>query len=188
MAYSECDLIDKELKQNSFLSRIFESRNVHVKLMLPNDIYFRAKVLCEDVYNMTDKHFTLDNLVQMLWNDFLSDVIAKQDIKYIYKLLLDYDRGTTNVRLEQYNEQKVEDVPLYPVRKRVDKAEHEIFYCRLPRKDVLRGEVMLSDIDKVYPNHHLKMERVLEILLIDFIEKYEKGEAKSIIKELLVDE
>jgi hypothetical protein len=50
------------------------------------------------------------------------------------------------------------------------------------RKDVLRGEVMLSDIAQVFPNHHFTLERVLEILLIDFIVKYSKGEIRPLYK------
>lgn len=70
-------------------------------------------------------------------------------MKNTYKLLLEYDQGTPNVRLK--------------------------------RKQALRGEVMLSDIATVYPHHPFTLERVLEILLIDFITKYERGEAKNII-------
>jgi hypothetical protein len=85
--------------------------------MVPRDIYFRAQVLCEDVYELTENRFKLGNLVEMLWEDFLDYVRRKQDIKATYQLLLEYDQGTPNVRLKKYDEKNIEEVPLYPVRK-----------------------------------------------------------------------
>jgi hypothetical protein len=156
--------------------------------MLPRDIYFRAQVLCEDVYELTENRFNLGHLVEILWEDFIDYVREKQDIKAIYQLLLEYDQGTPNVRLKKYDEKNIEEVPLYPVRKPPVDDEVEVFYSKMKRKDALRGEVMLSDIAQVFPNHHFTLERVLEILLIDFIVKYSKGEAKEIVKEFLDDE
>lgn len=184
-AYSEKDLIGHELKHKTILQRIFVSQNVEFKLLLPKDIYLRASVLCDDIYEMTEIRFKLHQLIEMLWVDFIDEVREHQNIKHIYNLLLEYDRGTPNLRFKAYYDPNVEEVPLYPVRKRAEDDSAEIFYCRLKRKLALRGEVMLSDIALVYPNHPFSFERVLEILLIDFISKYGKGEAKKIVKEFL---
>lgn len=183
-AFSERNLIAREMKSN-LISKIFSSFNIHLKLFLPRDIYFRAQVLCEDVEDITGESFEIDNLVEMLLIDFLDEVIKYQNIKEIYKLLLDYDRGTTNIRLIHYQEHKAEEVPLYPMRKKSD--EYEEYYCKVKRKLALRGEVMLQDIAMIYPNHPFTLERVLEILLIDFIIKYRKGEAKAIIREMVMN-
>jgi hypothetical protein len=159
--------------------------NTELRLMLPRDIYFRAQVLCEDVYELTENRFKLGDLVEMLWEDFIDYVRRKQDIKATYKLLLEYDQGTPNVRLKKYDEKNIDEVPLYPVRKKPVDDEIETFFCRMKRKEALRGEVMLSDIAQVFPNHHFTLERVLEILLIDFIVKYSKGEAKEMLSNFL---
>ncbi|WP_273848306.1 hypothetical protein [Halalkalibacter alkalisediminis] len=187
-AFSERNLIGQELKPSSFMTRIFIPMNTELRLMVPRDIYFRAQVLCEDVYELTENRFKLGNLVEMLWEDFLDYVRRKQDIKATYQLLLEYDQGTPNVRLKKYDEKNIEEVPLYPVRKPSIDDEVEVFYSKMKRKDALRGEVMLSDIAQLFPNHHFTLERVLEILLIDFIVKYSKGEAQKIVKEFLDDE
>jgi hypothetical protein len=85
-------------------------------------------------------------LIEILWSNFINYVRKKQDIKATYKLLLEYDQGTPNVRLKKYDEKNIEEVPLYPARKAPIDEESETFYCRLKRRDALRGEVMLSDI------------------------------------------
>jgi hypothetical protein len=155
--------------------------------MLPRDIYFRAQVLCEDVYEVTEIRFNLGHLVEMLWEDFIDYVREKQDIKNTYKLLLEYDQGTPNVRVKKYDDKNVDEVPLYPVRKKPIDDEIETVYCQMKRKDALRGEVMLSDIAQIFPQHPFTLERVLEILLIDFIVKYSKGESQEIVYKLLRD-
>lgn len=127
----------------------------------------------------------MENLVEILWSDFINYVRKKQDIKATYKLLIEYDQGTPNVRLKKYDEKNIEEVPLYPARKAPKDEEIETFYCRIRRRDVLRGEVMLSDIAQIFPHHPFTLERVLEILLIDFIVKYSKGEAKETVCNLL---
>lgn len=184
-AFSELNLIDKELEKG-FIGKLFVPTNVTLKLLIPKELYFRANILCEDVSSSTGERFKLSNLIELLWNDFLEDVIEHQKIKEIYKLLLDYDRGTPNVRLSHYQRNNVEEVPLYPIRKPF--GETETFYCKMKRKLVLRGEVMLSDISTVYPQHPFSFERVLEILLIDFLIKYQKGEAASIIESIMFEE
>jgi hypothetical protein len=183
-AYSDRNLIGQELNKDTFFKRIFVAANVHLKLLVPSDIFFRSQVLCEDVCDLTEERFKLDHLVEMLWSDFLNNVRKKQDIKNTYKLLLEYDQGTPNVRLKRYDVKGIEEVPLYPVRKKND-DQIERFYCKMKRKLALRGEVMLSDISKVYPQHPFTLERVLEILLIDFMIKYERGEAVNILMENL---
>jgi hypothetical protein len=169
------------------MARIFISMNTELRLMLPRDIYFRAQVLCEDVYELTEERFKLGHLVEMLWEDFIDYVREKQDIKNTYKLLLEYDQGTPNVRVKKYDDKNVDEVPLYPVRKKPIDDEIETVYCRMKRKDALRGEVMLSDIAQIFPQHPFTLERVLEILLIDFIVKYSKGESQEIVYKLLRD-
>lgn len=184
-SFSELNLIEKEMKKG-LVGKLFVPTNVTLKLLIPKEIYFRANILCDDVSSTIVANFKICDLIELLWNDFLDDVIEHQKIKEIYKLLLDYDRGTPNVRLSHYQRSKIEEVPLYPIRKPF--GETETFYCKMKRKIVLRGEVMLSDISTIYPQHPFSFERVLEILLIDFITKYQKGEAVSILESIMLDE
>lgn len=184
-AFSERNLIQKEMTSNIF-AKIFTSSNIHLKLLIPNDVFFRAQVLCDDVEVMTESRFRLNNLVEMLLIDFLDEVIKYQNIKAIYSLLIEYDQGTPNIRLLHYQKRNVEEVPLYPIRKKSD--DYEEYYCKIDRKLALRAEVMLHDIAQLYPQHPFTVERVLEVLLIDFIEKYRKGEAQTLINDFIKDE
>ncbi|WP_307325625.1 hypothetical protein [Evansella vedderi] len=173
--------MSQELNSKSPLGKIFRFENVYLNLLLPAEIHFRAQILCEDVEALTEERFRLDDLISMLWKDFINYARKTVDIKAIYKLLLEFDQGTSNVRVKNYNEEKEEVLPLYPIRKRTE-TDIEKVYCKMDRKLALRGEVLLSDIANLYPSHPLTVERVLEILIIDFIEKYRTGEARDLIK------
>ena len=161
--------------------------NVHLKLLLPGDIFLRAKVLCDDVADLTEGRFRLEQLIEILWSDFINHVRKKQNPKNMYRLLMEYDQGTPNIRLKKYDIKGIEEVPLYPIRKKATDDEIEYFFYKMNRKSALRGEIMLSDISTVYPQHPFTLERVLEIILIDFMVKYQKGEAENLIITRFLD-
>lgn len=185
-AFSEKNLISQEIRQKGFFEQLLTSQKVTLSLMLPRDIFFRAEILCQDITDLDEHPFKVDDLMDLLWMDFLDHARKYQNIKKTYQLLIEYDQGTPNVRLKKYYEDQSREIPLYPVRKKSDDVEH--YYCRMKRKAALRGEVMLQDMAQVYPDHPFSLERVLEILIIDFIMKYRKGEAAKIILEKLYGE
>ena len=53
------------------------------------------------------------------------------------------------------------------------------------RKFALRGEVLLADMEEVQPGHGYTLERVFELLYIDFIDKFRKGDNLPLIKNIL---
>lgn len=180
-AFSEVNLIRREIEnQRSLLWKLFAPQTVSVKFSLQDELLFRAKNLCEDVADQTEEPFNVDDLVQFLLEDIVDYVKQKQNIKHMHSLFLDRDKSTHNVRLKHYHDSRDEVTPLYPMNKEelIDWSEVRV---RIDRKDVLRLEVLLADMSKIYQYHHFTVERVLEILLIDFVSKYEVGEAKAII-------
>ncbi|ERN54339.1 hypothetical protein [Alkalihalophilus marmarensis] len=182
-AFSEVNLIKKEIEnQRSVIWRVLTSSTVSVKLFLQNELLFRAKNLCEDVADLTEEHYKLDDLVQFLLEDIVDYVKRKQNIKYMHSLFLKFDKSTHNVRLKHYKNLSDEIKPLYPMN-REKVVDWSKIRLRIERKDVLRLEVLLADMSKVYADHHFTVERVLEILLIDFVSKYEKGEATKILRK-----
>jgi len=180
-AYSEKKLLQAELKGRSPIIKLISPSTVCLKLITPNDVLFRARNLCEDVTLTTTDRYRIDDLMQLLLDDIVDHVRRTQDVKGLHQLFLDRDKSTINVRLKYYNNESEETVPLYPIIKPKKEDDFEMVFIRLNRDDILRMEVLFSDMSTVFPNHHFTVERILEILLIDFIEKYKCGEAKNII-------
>ena len=56
---------------------------------------------------------------------------------------------------------------------------------RMRRKFALRGEVLLADMEEVQPQHGYTLEKVFELLYVDFIDKFRKGDNASAIKNIL---
>ncbi|WP_100373059.1 hypothetical protein [Bacillus sp. FJAT-45037] len=180
-AFSEANLIKKETdNQRSVLWRVFTPKTVSVKLLLKDELLFRAKSLCDDAADQNEEPYKIDDLVQFLLEDIVDYVKRKQNIKHMHSLFLERDKSTHNVRLKHYQQSNEEVKPIYPMN-REDVIDWSEIRVRIDRKDVLRLEVLLADMSKVYEDHHFTVERVLEILLIDFVSKYEVGEAKAII-------
>ena len=56
---------------------------------------------------------------------------------------------------------------------------------RMRKKFVLRGEILLADMEEVWPDHGFTMERIFELLYIDFIDQYRKGKSASVVERVL---
>ncbi len=173
--------MQNELQGRSPFIKLFTPSKVSLKLIMPHDVLFRARNLCDDVTVTTGDRYKLDDLMQLLLDDIVDHVRRTQDVKGLNRLFMSKDKSTINVRLRYYNNDDDETVPLYPIKKPRKEDDFEIVFMRLDRDDILRMEILFSDMAKVFPDHHFTVERILEILLIDFIEKYERGEAKNII-------
>jgi hypothetical protein len=45
--------------------------------------------------------------------------------------------------------------------------------------------VILADMEEVQPNHGFTLERIFELLYIDFIDKFRKGNSEDAINNIL---
>jgi hypothetical protein len=52
------------------------------------------------------------------------------------------------------------------------------------RKYALRGEVLLADMEEVQPEHGYTL-KVFELLYIDFIDKFRKGDHAGVVEDIL---
>jgi hypothetical protein len=177
--YSQYGLIQEELKLLggiSFSSGLlsFLTRNMKLKFQLsvPNDLYQRADVLCDDILQMrsANKEYRQGELVEHIFLDFL-DEVRKHDgnVGAIYNRL--------NVRKQQLP--LVNDKPLI-----ASKSSTSI-QTKIHRDDVLRAEVLLKDLSYFVPSHGLSVEELIEIVYLDFLLEYTKGRRKNVLKEIL---
>ncbi|GAE27115.1 hypothetical protein JCM9140_3231 [Halalkalibacter wakoensis JCM 9140] len=183
-AYSERNLMQAEIKGRSPFLKLITPSKASIKISLPDDVYFRMKNLCDDVTKLIEEQYRPDDLLQLLLDDIVDHVRETQDVKGMHQLFLERDKSTYNVRLKYYQKREEETEPLYPMKKPQPNDEIKMVYMRLVREDILRMEILFSDMAELFPNHHFTVERVLEILLIDFIEKYKRGEAINVIKSV----
>jgi hypothetical protein len=177
--YSRYNLINKELSSSNelgFIDRLLSyltyERKYKFQVSVPNDLYFRAEILCDDILQkrIEDKEYTQGELAEHVFLDFIDEVRNHDsNVGAIY--------NKVNVRKQQLP--LVNDNPLLPS-KSTTTIDVKIY-----RDDLLRAEVLLRDLSHFVPKHGLDVEELIEIVYLDFLLEYEKGRRKNVIKEIL---
>jgi hypothetical protein len=177
--YSQYGLINRGLMQlnhgglmNRFFKIIITDKRLSFAISVPNELYFRAEVLCDDIFQLreSDKEYTQGELIQHLFLDFLDEVRKN-----------DGNVGSIHTRLtvRQQELPMVNEQPLIPTRSKTT------VLTKLDRSEVLRAEILLQDLDYFAPNHGLTVEKLIEIVYLDFLLEYTKGRRKNVIIEIL---
>ncbi|WP_209124454.1 hypothetical protein [Alkalihalobacillus sp. BA299] len=181
--YSKLDLIGNELtklKDKTFAEKalsflLFSGKNVHLKIYIPNDLYLRAEVFCDDIRELSEDEFDQNILLGILYEDFLRVNRAKESLFNLYRRLTVHEKKSPSIKGlhidDYYHDDPYEDT-------------HELT-VRIQRKEALRGEVLLSDLSNFYPDHPFTLEMVLETIYIDFLEDIKKDGSHKAVKELL---
>jgi len=152
------------------------SRHITLFLKIPSYAYLRAKVLCEDITELEEERFTVDDLLMLIYESFLvrlREAHTHQDLYTIYRSIITSDYKDASVH--SYRTLKDKHQPSYEMK----------FKITVPRNKVLRCEVFLYDLAQYVPNHMLSIERVIEILFTDFIIQYCAGSNPGLIEDLL---
>lgn len=190
-AYSQYNLIEEELFRlesekeakslfsklsDLVLSKLFEWCEFNIKV--PNYLYLRAKILCEDVELLSGYEFQVHELIYLLYRMFLHKMIQQDDPFYIYQVI--------NVRsLDKPKVKKVGQLMDIGDNDKLKSDKVKSVNVRIKRKYVLRGEVILRDLENIVPNHNLTIEKILETIFIDFIKEYQSGNFKNAMNVLI---
>ena len=184
--FSQYDLIGRELlslecssEQKTILDRIgslldYWLDGFKFSLKVPNYLYFRAKVLCEDVYDLSGYDIKVEELVYLLYRGFLQTVKEYDDPLSIYQLV--FVRVSGNVTVQKKGR-------FFLLEEKDDSVQY--LNISLKKKYVMRGEVLLRDLELIIPDHGLTVELILETLFIDFMKEYQKGNTRKTIANLI---
>ena len=151
---------------------IFKQKMFTFEFLIPNDLYLRAEVLCEDVNRMaeTKKELTQPILIEYIFSEFLYEVRKNvHNTNYLYSRI---KKRQEQLPLEENN-------PIIPTKSKSKVAS------KIHREDVLRSEVFLRDIAEHDPNHKLTVEKLINIVYQDFIIEYKQGRRKDVFEELV---
>lgn len=183
--YSSADLLKDELSLigsqdflGKMINRINKSSSVLLTIQVPKNMFLRAAVLCDDIQELSEMNFNQNDLMKLLYNDFLLYAKKHPDPRSIFGLLSSLEKAGKDKKLQQqgtvfkmvHQELQQEKIPLQ---------------VRTPRKVALRGEILLADMDEVQPGHGYTLERVLELVYIDFIDAIRKGSSADAVNKIL---
>jgi len=182
------------MKNQSWFDRLFyrlyKNVNVEYTLSIPTPTYLRAEAFCEDVKELSDMLFDQRDLLSLLYDGFLYDVRKIDDVQQTYTfLMLTYEMYTRKVPIKLSNHDSDEYKNRFSSYLMANEEIKSSTYVRLEvsftRRKALRGEILLADMDEMFPEHPFTLEKILEILLYDFIEEYKKGNHKEAMKKII---
>lgn len=185
--YSRANLLNEELSligHTDFIGKMLYKMNknstVLLSIQVPKNLYLRAEVFCEDIQELSEMSFLQNDLMNLLYDEFLTYAKNNPDPRALFNLIVSLDQQSgKEASMEKQSES---------VFKLVHKEVHQEMIplnLRLRRKYALRGEVLLADMDEVQPQHGYTLERVFELIYIDFIDKFRKGNNNDSIKNIL---
>lgn len=185
--YSSANLIHEELSligSDNFIGKMIhkmsKSSITLLSIKVPLNLYLRAEVFCEDIQDLSELPFEQNDLMKLLYNDFLHFAKKNPDPRSLFKLLTSLDQQAgKDSRLEQQGES------VFQLVHKTIHQDMQPLHLRMRRKFALRGEILLADMEEVQPNHGYTLERVFELLYIDFIDKFRKGNNNEAIKNIL---
>ena len=185
--YSRANLLADELSlMNSsdffgkMIYRMNKSSSVLLQIEIPLTLYLRAEVFCEDIQELSEMPFEQNDLINLLYNDFLLFAKKNPDPRAIFRLLTSLDKTAGK---EQQLQQQGKNV--FRMMHREVQQEIKVLQLRMRRKFALRGEILLADMEEVQPGHGYTLERVFELLYTDFIEKFRKGDNAAALNQII---
>ncbi|WP_284646386.1 hypothetical protein [Paenibacillus silviterrae] len=155
----------------------------------PYDI-LRAEVFLDDLYECTDEEVKLDviELVALLYAGFLKQVrlAKKSSLKNLAsRLMQKYDNWLdTSEVVRTYQEQKPDHWILVE-QVQENKSNVATLHIEMRRKSIVRGEVLLRDLNELVPSFALTLEQLISTLFVDFVAQVKSGKTAELIDALL---
>ncbi|MFT9486638.1 MAG: hypothetical protein ACH0QD_04615 [Tepidibacillus sp.] len=157
--------------------------NVTLWLNISSYDLFRAEILVEDLIALAgeDLEFNVDMLIILLYEDFLRQIRAGEELKTLLNRL--YQKHS-NIFEETYEYLEQENYYTLKLHKTTSKKKNKYtqFPIEISRQSAIRGEVLLYDLYKIDDNFSMSLEELLSLLFIDFVRKIQTtgNETKTI--------
>lgn len=179
-------IIDKLLW--TFIKR----ESIEYEVNIATSVFLRLKVFCEDIEDLSGISYTVEDLINGLYNGFLYHKKINPDIDLLYnQLSLQLDLFGKNMfqPIDKHENENYERL-IYKDAELVSTYKNELpsfitIKMRINRKKALRGEVILADMEMKYPEHSFSIESILAILIYDFINDVKNGKAKHHIETII---
>ncbi|CAN7762889.1 hypothetical protein LJR153_007135 [Paenibacillus sp. LjRoot153] len=147
--------------------------------------FLRAEVFLEDIYELGQVEISMDQLIALLYEDFIYKVRQTKDLRSIYlnvKKLKD-ELSFTNM-FSQLVDVSDDHLVLHK-RNTFNQPKLYMLEVRMHRRSALRGEVFLMDIRQFDPSLHLKLEELVSLLFLNMVERIRTGDQTKLVREIL---
>ncbi|MDP4084699.1 MAG: hypothetical protein Q8934_08810 [Bacillota bacterium] len=189
--YSRFDLLNNAIvgSTGQVINRIFESKEVKLTISVPEYDLKRASVFVgtinELIEDEVDELFTIEDLIVLLYKDLLRQIDIGMNLdtfaRAIESKLNDFEK--TNVKVHHYLKNLEENISLDEIRQQMKQKKQvqnqEVYFSfRILKKYVLKGEVLLHDLNELYPKIHLNVEELIALRFKDIMREIKAGDYK----------
>lgn len=199
--YSRFDLLSSSIMDNSggLIHRLFDSRYARLNVKVTKHHLKRAQVFVgtinEIIEDETDVILTVEKLTEMLYVDFLRSVNGGTTLEMLAKWI-------RSVQVEEHQEQELsihhylsekKELDIEALKRQVKNrgrkvADYTYISVKIEKHQVLKGEVLLHDLNEIYPDMQLDVEEFLELRFKDIILQIKSGNyeiLKNIVERIL---
>ena len=176
MGYSQWNVLEDEIEGESssgLLGKLWhktkQSGSLLLDIYLPVPVYIRGKAFCEDIQELSEMEFTQASLINLLYNDWLLFAKRTNNLMALYDLLTSLEPHDKSVKSAFLAGEG--GTP----RKRL--------HVQIKRRHLLRGELLLADLEGKVPKHGYTIERIFELLYMNFMNKHKNG--GEVVQEIL---
>ncbi|WP_121614129.1 hypothetical protein [Mesobacillus foraminis] len=185
--YSRLDLLNNAVidHRGGLIHRMFESRYARLTIKVPIYDLKRAKVFVgtinEIIADETDDFYTVEELVNLLFLDFLRQIDRGMNLDTLAKWLRSiqkHEEGSKlsiNHYLGDKTEINIEDLREHFKRKNTRKEELAYISVKIEKQHVLKGEVLLHDLHELHPDLQLDVEEFLTLRFQDIMSQVKSG-------------
>ena len=149
--------------------RTKQSGSLLLDIYIPVPVYVRGKAFCEDIEDLSEMEFTQASLLNILYNDWLLFAKRTNNLMALYELLTSLEPR-----------EKASKSPFYAVEGGMPKKR---LHVQIKRRHLLRGELLLVDLEGKVPKHGYTIERIFELLYMNFMNKHQHG--GEVVAEIL---
>lgn len=188
--YSRADLLGKYyedgVKGAGFMGRLMrrlnQDRYQQFSFYIPRSIFLRGQQFCVYIEDISETTFDHNTLINTLYHEFIMMTYQTLDLKIIYKHLLNMRLGAGSamqlVKQDPWN-------ATYTAKSGIQKKNMEKIYVSFRQKYALVMETLLEDLEGLYPDHGFIFEDVLAYMYCDFINSYNMGNRKQLVKQII---
>lgn len=149
-----------------------------ISVSIPSDILYRSQLICEYIKGEIDEDFDLDNLLMILYMNFIKECVKNYNPKSVYALLNKTYYDTKNIIISDgKNDISIARAPV----------KLSVLELSISTMDFKKGQLILDEIYELYHSRY-SFSKLLESLWMDLIYSYKTGQNKrayhSIIKML----
>lgn len=185
--YSRLDLLNNAAidHRGSLMHRLFESRYARLTITVPLYDLKRAKVFVgtinEIIADETDDIYTVEDLLNLLFLDFLRQIDRGMNLDTLAKWInsVKKEENGTELSINHYLDEKkeinIEDLRHHFKRKNTMKEDSANISVKIEKQHVLKGEVLLHDLQELYPDIQLDVEEFLTLRFKDIVAQIKCG-------------